>query len=163
MIFVYKAWERFCGKLSRNGIYSIAACNVSDRLAGYLVLKHDVETNVRSAFRIAEIEHRYGHCGSYYVQINLLQDVGNIELLQKMQEMGHEISYHHDVMDSNRGDIGQAVKEFEENRLLFEKNGFPVLTVCQHGLEDFLTTLTLLLCSIRAQQLSPKMKKCYFL
>lgn len=133
MIFVYKAWEDFCRELSEKNVRSIAACDVSEKTAGYVVLKHDVETNVPSACRIAEIENKYGHCGSYYIQAYLLQDPKNIELLKKMQKMGHEISYHHDVMDSSHGDLAQAAEEFEKNRLLFESNGFPVVTVCQHG------------------------------
>ena len=47
--------------------------------------------------------------------------------------MGHEISYHYDVMDSQKGKINAAIKEFEEHRQQFEQYGFPVKTVCQHG------------------------------
>ena len=133
MIFLYKAWEDFCKNLSSNGIHSITASSISEATDTYLVLKHDVETNVPSAFQIAHIEQKYGHCGSYYVQAYLLEDDKNVSLLQKMQQMGHEISYHYDVMDSARGDITLAMEEFETNRLLFEKKGFPVTTVCQHG------------------------------
>lgn len=50
-----------------------------------------------------------------------------------MQKMGHEISYHYDVMDSCKGDLDAAMAEFEKNRSLFAKNGFPCATVCQHG------------------------------
>ena len=50
-----------------------------------------------------------------------------------MQEMGHEISYHYDVMDSNRGNLDDAIKEFDENLKRFESLGFSIVTVCQHG------------------------------
>ncbi len=133
MIFVYKAWEQFCEKLHDAKMVSIPACEVTKDTGAYLVLKHDVETKVSNAYTIAQIEHKYGHRGSYYVQAYLLEEPENIRLLQKMRDMGHEISYHYDVMDSNKGDLQAALCEFEENRKRFEDNSLPVVTVCQHG------------------------------
>jgi len=135
MIFVYKKWEKFCKELSKNGLYSITAKNYinaySDERA--FVLKHDVETNPKNALEMAKIEHKYGHKGSYYVQSYLLEKEDNISVLKEIQNLGHEVTYHHDVMDSNKGDIEKALVEFEENIELFQKNGFEVTTVCQHG------------------------------
>ena len=133
MIFVYKKWEAFCRALSEGGRTSIPAHEVTFATVDYLVLKHDVETNVGNAYRMAEIEHRYSHRGSYYVQAYLLQNAENVALLEKMREMGHEISYHYDVMDACRGDLDAAMAEFEANKQTFEGNGFPLVTVCQHG------------------------------
>ncbi len=133
MIFVYKKWEAFCRALSERGRMSIPAREVTGETPSYLVLKHDVETSVGNAFRMAEIEARFGHRGSYYVQAYLLADADNVALLRQMQEMGHEISYHHDVMDSCHGDLDAAITEFEANKQLFEAAGFSLITVCQHG------------------------------
>lgn len=47
--------------------------------------------------------------------------------------MGHEISYHYDVMDSCKGNLDLAIKEFECNKQRFEGCGFAISTVCQHG------------------------------
>ena len=41
-----------------------------------------------------------------------------------MQGMGHEISYHYDVMDSCKGDLDKAVVEYAENVALFEAKRF---------------------------------------
>ena len=131
MIFTYKKWDDFCAKLEKHGFLSVPAQAVSEN--HYLVLKHDVETSVPNAYRMAQIEQKYGHKGSYYVQAYLLGDEKNVELLKKMQDMGHEISYHYDVMDSCKGDLEKAIAEFEENRKLFVENGFAFATVCQHG------------------------------
>lgn len=133
MIFTYKKWESFCRKLQHAGLQSIPAREVTEDTPHYLVLKHDVETNVPNAYRMAQIEATYGHRGSYYVQAYLLDDAKNIPLLQAMQEMGHEVSYHYDVMDSCKGNLEQAIAEFEKNRKVFEENGLSVVTVCQHG------------------------------
>lgn len=133
MIFVYKKWEDFCSALTEKSIKSIPACEVKSDSKNYLVLKHDVETDVSHAYRIAQIEKQYGHRGSYYVQAYLLEDECNIKMLSEMQKMGHEVSYHYDVLDACKGDFEKAVEEFEKNKRLFEENGFNIVTVCQHG------------------------------
>jgi len=135
MRFTYKKWEMFCAALALRNRKSITAENILEHIQEeqYIVLKHDVETKVKKAYKMAVIEQKYGHRGSYYVQAYLLNDQKNIKLLQQMKRMGHEISYHHDVMDSNQGNTGHALQEFESNKNLFEKNGFQIKTVCQHG------------------------------
>jgi acyl-CoA synthetase (AMP-forming)/AMP-acid ligase II len=133
MIFVYKKWASFCSKLKDHNLISIPACNVFGNQSKYIVLKHDVEADVPKAYRMAQIEYKYGHLGSYYVQAYLMNNQDNIKLLKKMQAMGHEISYHYDVMDSCKGDIEAAVKELENNKRAFENSGFCIKTVCQHG------------------------------
>ena len=133
MMFLFKYWDVFCKELADCGIKSIPACEVNAEMQSYLVLKHDVETNVPNAYKIARIENKHGHRGSYYVQAYLLENENNIGLLKEMQGMGHEISYHYDVMDSCKGDLEKAIEEFEKNRNIFENNGFNVVTVCQHG------------------------------
>ncbi len=133
MIFVYKKWDEFCSVLTEKGFKSIPACEVKSDSGNYIVLKHDVETDVSHAHKIARIENQYGHRGSYYVQAYLLEDSKNVDLLLEMQQMGHEVSYHYDVLDSCKGNFDQAVAEFEKNRKMFESNGFNIITVCQHG------------------------------
>ncbi len=133
-MFIYKNWERFCKELDKNDIHSVTAdYALKNGEKHFLILKHDVETNPVKALDLAKIESKYGHCGVYYVQAYLLNSKENIEILQKIKELGHEVSYHHDVMDSNAGDLEKALEEFEENKDIFEKNGFRLNTVCQHG------------------------------
>ncbi len=135
MIFTYKCWDEFCEELHNQGVHSVPAKSLMcERFASnYVVLKHDIETNVLNAFKMAEIEYKWGHSGSYYVQAYLLENEKNITMLQKMQKMGHEISYHYDVMDANGGDILAAMADFEAKCDMFEKNGFHLVTLCQHG------------------------------
>jgi len=133
MVFEYKKWDEFCKNLHDNSLISIPACEVKETVGKYIVLKHDVETDVPRALELAKIEHKYGHRGSYYVQAYLMVNKKNVDILREMQHMGHEISYHYDVMDSNKGNLEKAIVEFEKNIHLFECNGFHIITVCQHG------------------------------
>jgi len=135
-MFVYKKWVYFCKELQKSGYTSIPACDLIEQKnqnSTFIVLKHDVETNVKKAYKFAKIENRYSHRGSYYVQAYLLKKKKNIEILQKIQSLGHEVTYHHDVMDSSKGNLLLAEEEFEKNNKIFEKYGFKIKTVCQHG------------------------------
>ena len=86
-MFYYKNWERFCESLSKSGV-TLCTAEQSLKLPKgerFVVLKHDVETFVANAHRLAAIEHKYGICGSYYVQAYLMIDPENLRLLKEMQ------------------------------------------------------------------------------
>lgn len=134
-MFYYKNWRKFCKTISSD---SRIKCTASESLrlpygSHFIVLKHDVEANVPKALKLAEIEHQYGIKGSYYVQAYLLKDKRNVAVLKKMQEMGHEISYHYDVLDANSGDYIKADADFAYWINCFKKDGFCFSTICQHG------------------------------
>lgn len=135
MPFIFSQWEKFCTGLKNAGIISVQPSFLLKEkpLSRFLVLKHDVETDPSKALIMAKIENRYGHRGVYYVQAYLLGSEKNIEILKNIHALGHEVSYHHDVMDFCRGDIVKAADEFEKNADKFRKCGFTVSTVCQHG------------------------------
>ena len=135
MKFTYKNWDAFLSRLSKDGLLSITAAQVlsGSSVGKYLVLKHDVENRVKHAYEMAKIEAKYGHRASYYVQAYLLDNPGNVELLKRIADLGHEVSYHYDVMDYAKGDMELAISEFQKNKERFESCGFEILTVCQHG------------------------------
>lgn len=132
-MFICKKWDNFCKMIVQNNIKVETAHNHLSTKTANLILKHDVETKVKRAYRIAQIEQKNGLVGSYYVQGYLLEKKKNIKILKKMQEMGHEIAYHYDVMDFSRGDMEKARVEFERNLDIFVSNGFISKTTCQHG------------------------------
>lgn len=134
-MFYYKNWERFCEALSKSGITLCTAEHSLKLPRGerFVVLKHDVETFVPNAHLLAAIEHKYGICGSYYVQAYLMSDPKNIELLKEMQLWGHEISYHYDVLDAHAGNYVEAEIDFIKNSKVFADLGFRYATICQHG------------------------------
>ncbi|WP_276353550.1 hypothetical protein [Cohnella caldifontis] len=134
-MFVYSQWENFCKRLDQIGRNSITATDALKRKDGrpFLILKHDIETNPTKALKLAQIESKYSHRGSYYVQAYLLNKRKHIRILKKVHDLGHEVSYHHDVMDSNKGHIDKAAVEFRKYVSKFEEHGFTIETVCQHG------------------------------
>jgi hypothetical protein len=132
MIFLFRDYERFCKDLADSGIFSLSAKEVIEKKPKkFLILKHDIEAKPKNALKIARIENKYGHKASYYVHFDILKN--NLELFKEIQNLGHEVSYHYDVLDSNRGDFKKAKEEFDKNIAFFEKNGFKIKSVCQHG------------------------------
>ena len=139
MIFTYSVWENFCKSLVENGFHSVTAKSLlSDAIHRipqenrWVNLKHDVEANPAKSLRLAQIEAKYGHKATYYVQSYLMTEE-NKQLFLAIQDLGHEVTYHHDVVDGSKGYLDDAIVIFNENLEKFKKLGFVVETVCQHG------------------------------
>lgn len=140
MKFIYTEWEAFCKSLQNEGIQSVTASDVLRKAqAGelnecyrFVNLKHDVESQPQKALDLAKIEHKYGHSATYYVQAYLMTE-SNKSIFQEMQGLGHEVTYHHDVMDGAKGVLSDALIIYKKNLEIFKSMGFEVHTVCQHG------------------------------
>lgn len=134
-MFYYKNWETFCAKVKYLNVEAIRARDVSEKYktTQFIVFKHDVETNPSKALKLAQIENKYDINGSFYVQEYLLNNPSNVKILQEIRDLGHEVSYHYDVLDVNDGDFKKAKTEFQTNLEKFISNGFRIETVCQHG------------------------------
>lgn len=131
-MFVFSNWDKICNELSMN-FRCIRADQILDQDddANWLVVKHDVETNVPKALKLAKIEKMYGICATYYVQADLLKD--NYQYLQGIASLGHEVTYHYDVLDAHNGNYKNAIDSFKIAIEEFGKLGFEVKTVCPHG------------------------------
>ena len=131
-MFYYNNWHNFCSSINKSKIRTFRAAELlaDKKTEQFIVFKHDVETNPAKALELAEIENKHGIKGSYYVQAYLLDNPENVKIFQQIKNLGHEVSYHYDVLDANSGDFE---KEFKENLQKFETAGFEIKTVCQHG------------------------------
>lgn len=134
-MFFYSNWDKFCEEVKNSNVKIIRAKDILSYGINeqFIVFKHDVETNPQKALILAKIENKYGICGSYYVQAFLLDRSENVRILKQIKKLGHEVSYHYDVLDANFGDFEKANKDFKYNLDRFNKLGFKTETVCQHG------------------------------
>ena len=134
-MFYYSNWDRFCSRISEIKVKAIRANELLNNNCSnqFIIFKHDVEANPIKALKLAKIEHKHGICGSYYVQGFLLEKPRNVEILKKIKDLGHEVSYHYDVLDANLGNFEKANRDFNTNVARFESFGFKIDTVCQHG------------------------------
>ncbi len=129
-MFSYSNWEKVCEFLSSN-YNCITADHIQNQpvTSSWVVIKHDVETNIKKALDIAKIEHKYGIKATYYFQSYLIEK----NILNEIQSLGHEIAYHYDVLDANKGDYKKSEIEFDKILNKFESMGFKINTVCPHG------------------------------
>lgn len=132
-MFTYQNWNYFCSEIEKRNIKTYTAKDlIKQKKQNFVIIKHDVETNVEKALKLAQIENEFNIKATYYVQSYLLNDE-NINYLKEIFKLGHEVTYHYDVLDSNQGDWDKADNEFHDTISLFDKFGFKVRTVCPHG------------------------------
>lgn len=88
-----------------------------------LVLRHDIDTDPRTAWLMAQIEKKHGFLGTYYFRLS----TANNRYMQLIKEMGHEVSYHYEEIASyskkNKLRNRQQVEEHMESiRKMFADN-----------------------------------------
>lgn len=113
-----------------------------------IVLRHDVDKLPENSLLFAKLQNKLGIKGSYYFRI--VPQSFNIDIIEKIAELGHEIGYHYEDVDFASQNHKIKVKskktkvEFEKELAekaikLFEKhlaelrNYYPVKTICMHG------------------------------
>lgn len=131
MNLTHSEWDKFCSRIDAAKCLKVEDLLDVTQDQEWIAIKHDVETDVQKAYEIALIEHKHSIKATYFVQSYLLEK--NHIILKKIAGLGHEVTYHYDVLDSNNGDFDKAEKEFRETIDRFEEYGFSVRTVCPHG------------------------------
>lgn len=112
----------------------------------YLILRHDIDTDVTTAKLLWEIEKSFGVQSSYYFRLTTFDD---IDFIRMIAASGSEASYHYEelatvVKKKCLKTKRQVLQEMPCIRGLFEKNinllrkrsGLPLNIVASHG--DFI-------------------------
>jgi len=95
-----------------------------------VILRHDIDRLPYNALRIAEIENGFGISASYYFR--MIEEVYNEVAIKRVAELGHEIGYHYETMDTSQGDVERAYNEFCRN-LDKLRRVVSIRTACMHG------------------------------
>jgi len=134
-MYYFKNWDKFCYNVTKTNTSCLRALDIAVHNTDkqFIIFKHDVETQPSKALKLSQIENKHGIKGSFYVQAYLLNNPEHIRILQQIKQLGHEVSYHYDVLDANNGNFERANDEFQENLQKFKNSGFDIITVCQHG------------------------------
>jgi hypothetical protein len=93
-------------------------------------IRHDIDARPTNASRLAEVEATYGIRGSYYFRAG--EKLFNTAAISFIEELGHEIGYHYENMDTCSGLIDEAYKDFVENLEKF-RSVVAINTICMHG------------------------------
>ena len=95
-----------------------------------VILRHDVDLLPQNSLQFAKIQHAQGIRGSYYFRF--VPESYNESIILQIASLGHEIGYHYETMDTQRGDVDKAYDEFCHNLETFRKL-VPITTICMHG------------------------------
>lgn len=108
----------------------------------YLINRHDVDTDVQTAFQMHRIEQDLGVRASYYFRLCTL----HVPYMQEIERSGSEASYHFEEIATVCKQKGlctrqQVEQHLPEIRAVFRANftsvraqtGLPMLTVASHG------------------------------
>lgn len=95
-----------------------------------VVLRHDVDRKrLECALRIASVEHNLGIQSTYYFRY---PKTFNTKIIKKIEDMGHEIGYHYEVLSKAKGNYEKAISLFNDELTKINKM-FDVKTICMHG------------------------------
>jgi len=95
-----------------------------------IIMRHDVDRIPRNALRMALVEHKYNIYSTYYFRTR--SKIFNIDIINQIYYLGHEIGYHYEDFDIEKGNIDKAYISFKKN-LNRLRSIVPIQTVCMHG------------------------------
>jgi hypothetical protein len=130
--FTYAEYGRFLDRLGDRHVVPLREFALGD---GDLALRHDVDSRLESALELAGLEHDRGLRGTYFVlhTAPYWDDPDLLPRLRQLQELGHEVGLHHDLLTLERlhGADVRAVAERELRRL--RDGGIEVSGAAAHG------------------------------
>jgi hypothetical protein len=115
---------------SRDYAFKTFAQMIENPNSHAIILRHDVDTNPQNSLSFAKLQAENGIKGSYYFRT--VAESYDESIIKQIAELGHEIGYHYETMDTKSGDIDKAYDEFCINLEMF-RNLYPVTTICMHG------------------------------
>jgi len=99
--FTYAEYERFLDRLAGRAVVPLREFA---RGAGDLALRHDVDSRLDSALVLARLEGDRGLRATYFVlhTAPYWEDEGLLPRLLRLQELGHEVGFHNDLVTLQR-------------------------------------------------------------
>lgn len=95
-----------------------------------VVLRHDIDRNYKKALRLAELEASMGVSATYYIRLNRF--TFKPYFIRQLQELGHEVGYHYEVLAKTRGNLQKARLLFAKELSYFNQI-VTVRTISMHG------------------------------
>jgi hypothetical protein len=130
--FTYREYARFLDRLASREVVQLREFA---RGAGDLALRHDVDSRLDSALRLARLEHDRGLRATYFVlhTAPYWDDGDLVPRVRRLQELGHEVGFHNDLVTVERVHGGDARAALEEALAQLREAGIDVVGTAAHG------------------------------
>lgn len=96
----------------------------------FIIMRHDVDRKPKNAIDFARIEADLDIYTSYYFRAS--KNTFRPNIIKKISKLGHEIGYHYEDVDQERGNTKEALNSFSYNLNKFRKY-VNIETVSMHG------------------------------
>ena len=114
----------------RNSSFQTFSEFLNNSIAKSIILRHDVDLLPQNSLRFAKIQSELSIKGTYYFRA--VPESWDEDIIKEIADLGHEVGYHYENMDTCNGDIDKAWDDFrchlDKLRELVE-----VKTICMHG------------------------------
>ena len=95
-----------------------------------ILLRHDVEARYENALKLAQIQKELDIRGTYYFRLQPKHY--DLQIVNKIYELGHEAGYHYDDLSFCKGNYPLAIERFEKN-LKILRSVAPISSACMEG------------------------------
>ena len=95
-----------------------------------IVLRHDVDLLPGNSLSFAILQNELGIKGSYYFRA--VPESWDVNTIKEIANLGHEVGYHYETMDTAKGNIDLAWDQFRHHLDALRKL-VDVKTICMHG------------------------------
>jgi len=131
MDFTIKIYEQLIKSLIKQGYtFQTFTEYLNSNLNKVVLLRHDVDLLPQNSLRFAKIQSELSINGTYYFRA--VPESWDEDIIKEIADLGHEVGYHYENMDTCNGDIDKAWDDFrchlDKLRELVE-----VKTICMHG------------------------------
>lgn len=130
--FTLSKYKELCIAISNSDYVSLPVKDYfsANRPDNFILFRHDVDIKPERSLKMAQIENSFKIKSTYYFRKK--PDVFCPNIIKQIEDLGHEIGYHYEVLDKARGDARKAVEIFEKELLEFRKI-CEINTICMHG------------------------------
>jgi len=132
--FSLRKYELLCREIAyskyKNITFAEYFSKIDDCNQQYIIVRHDVDKNIKFALDMAKLEQKYSIKSTYYFRI--VKKVFIPEIIDQIKKLGHEIGYHYETLDKCNGNLNDAVNLFH-HELEIMRERYDIKTVCMHG------------------------------
>ena len=102
----------------------------NNELKNFCIIRHDVDRNIYNALKIAHLENQHHIQSTYFFRTH--NHTFKPEIITEIHKLGHDIGYHYENLSDTKGNIKEALIDFEQNLTKLRKI-VPIKTIAMHG------------------------------